>query len=186
MEDRVRGLVEQIVGDASLTEDMDDAPAQQLLEWGIAQAQRLALRTAQMDEGQAQEYLDAHMQALRRLMRCINRLMGALPHAESAGLEGHLRQIFEAADSLDGVAYERPADLYAMAQQMGALPADAAFTQIMACFKEDAGEAPDTAVDEAPSSEEQPAEPDSPSAAPARRPGAPPPGWGSADAERRE
>ena len=188
MEDRVRELVEQLVGDASLTEDMDDAPAQQLLEWGIAQVRQLALRTAQMDEGQAQEYLDARMQALRRLMRYINRLMGALPYAEPNALEEHLRQISEAADSLEGLTCEWPVDLQTMARQIGALPADAALTQIVACLRGDTGATPNTAVDEALplTPEGQPSEPDAPPDAPARRPGAPPAGWGSTNTQRRE
>lgn len=179
MEERVRGLIEQIVGDASLTDELDDAQAQQLLAWGIAQARRLAQHTAEMETPRAEGYLEAQAQALRYLMRRINRLMGALSYADTPTLADRLRQIFEAANLVDGVTCDPPADLHSAAQQIAALPAEAALAQVMACLKVEAeapaGEMSASAPTEAPHA--PPPASAAPPEAPKRRPGAPPPSW---------
>ncbi len=186
VEERVRELIEQIAGDASLTDDMEDTQAQQLLAWGMARAQWLASRSADMDALQAEGYLEAQMQALRHLIRRINRLMGTLLQADAPTLAHRLQQIFEAADLVDSVSSDPPADLHAAAQQIAALPADAALAQVMAYLKVEAKE-PAEGRSEAASAEPPEAPPPAsaiPPEAPKRRPGAPPPSWESA--ERKE
>lgn len=64
---RARRAVESILENESLTADLDDVEAQRLLEWGTAHAKRLAAEN--------RESLDDELNALRWLMRGINKLV---------------------------------------------------------------------------------------------------------------
>ena len=64
---RARRAVESILENESLTADLDDVEAQRLLEWGIVHAKRLAAEN--------RESLDDELNALRWLMRGINKLV---------------------------------------------------------------------------------------------------------------
>jgi len=63
---RTRWAVENILESENLTADLTDVEAKQLLEWGTAQARRLA--------AEAPEALDERLAALRQLMRGVNKL----------------------------------------------------------------------------------------------------------------
>jgi hypothetical protein len=130
-EDRLQRAAEMILGDEGLTDEMQDAPASRLLDWAVSAAHRLAEQTADMDEAQAQAFLDERVQDLRRVVRRINKLMGA--HANGAGDEigDTLQKIIEAASQVPVLAPQPPTDLSSAAQQVQSLSAEEALTQIL-------------------------------------------------------
>jgi hypothetical protein len=129
-EDRLKRAAELILGDESLTDEMEDAPASRLLDWAVSAAHRLAEQTADMDETQAQAFLDERVQNLRKVVRRINKVMGT---REGGGDEitETLQKVFDAAAEVPGLAPQPPADLSSAAQQVQSLPAEEALNTIL-------------------------------------------------------
>ncbi len=82
--ERVRQAAESILGNEGLTDNLDDKAAQALLGWGVACAERIARSTAGMDDETAKAAMDPRMQALRRMLRAVNRWF---PRRLEAGFE---------------------------------------------------------------------------------------------------
>ncbi len=74
LRNRFRIARERIVGDPSLTGDLCDAEAQQLLMWAQAEIERLVAETADLDEDLAWQTLDPLLRTLRRYIRRVARL----------------------------------------------------------------------------------------------------------------
>ena len=70
---RTQRAVERILGNESLTADLDDDAAQVLLDWGMACAEQIARSTAGLFDDQGDETMDLRLRDLRRLMRAVNR-----------------------------------------------------------------------------------------------------------------
>jgi len=82
--------VERILGDESLTADLTDDAARLLLDWGLARA----VAVVQQAEGLSQEELDAHITALRRAMRQVNKQAGeATPETQVKRVQDLLAEI---------------------------------------------------------------------------------------------
>lgn len=85
-----RRAVERILGDESLTADLTDDAARLLLDWGLARA----VAVVQQAEGLSQEELDAHITALRRAMRQVNKQAGeATPETQVKRVQDLLAEI---------------------------------------------------------------------------------------------
>ncbi len=76
-EDVLQSVVERLMEDEALTADLVDAAARQLLDWGIAQTERILRET-----GPASEESRARLAELRGQMREIARRVGQLPPEE--------------------------------------------------------------------------------------------------------
>ncbi len=70
---RIERAAESILGNESLTANLDDAAAQVLFDWGIACARMVAQSTAGLDDGDAESIMSGRLRATRRLMRLVNR-----------------------------------------------------------------------------------------------------------------
>jgi hypothetical protein len=126
VEERAQQAAEQLLGDESLTDEMQDAEAQTLLDWGIAFSQRLSENTLEMDDAIAEEYLSAALPNLRRVIRRTNKLIGSLPQADAGVLASSLAGIFESAAQVPELAAALPGDPTTLAGNLAQLsPADA-------------------------------------------------------------
>lgn len=131
--------VEQIVGDSSLTDEMDDPEASRLLDWASGLAKRIAAQTSGMDESQAQQAIGTQLPNLRALVRRINTLVGTLGSgADADEIAQNLRRIAEAAAQVPGVAVTTPEALQISAEELAALPPGEALARILSYItKED-------------------------------------------------
>lgn len=130
MEDRIQRVVTQILGDMSLTEDMDDAQASVLLDWGSSTARHLALTTIDLEDEQAYAVLDPHLTNLRRTMRRVNKLFANLDGTSADELVGLLGGVFESLGTLPGKGGGAP-DLAGLAQQIAGQPPGAVLAIIL-------------------------------------------------------
>jgi len=73
LERRTRRAVERILGNASLTADLDDDAAKVLLDWGVACAEQIARSSGGLFDTQGEETMDVRLRDLRRLMRAVSR-----------------------------------------------------------------------------------------------------------------
>jgi hypothetical protein len=126
IEERARQAAEQLLGDESLTGEMQDAEAQTLLDWAISFSRRLSEHTLEMDDARAEEYLSAALPNLRRVIRRTNKLVGSLPQADIEMMMSSLAGIFESAAQVPELTAAPPGDLATLASSLAQLsPADA-------------------------------------------------------------
>jgi len=92
LERRIQSAVESILGNESLTADLDDPAAQALLDWGITCAKRIAGRTAGLNDERAEEVIYPGMRATRRLMRLVQRWASDQAGMDTALLDQILEQ----------------------------------------------------------------------------------------------
>ena len=94
-DDRKRRLIEQFLGDESLTEDLVDDAARLLLDWGTT---RLGAAIPPSEEISSDE-LDARTSRLRRMMRRINERAGqSSPDRQAERVRMLLSRIEETGD----------------------------------------------------------------------------------------
>ncbi len=137
MEKKARYAVESITGDSSLTDDMDDALAARLIEWGGQHARRLAESFTGVE---IEEELDTNLQNLRRVMRRINKLVGMRDRADSVELVKLLSKMFEAAAEVPALQALPPDDLEAMVMQIKNAPREEVLEMIMAWLLRESAE----------------------------------------------
>jgi hypothetical protein len=70
---RMQRAAERILGNESLTADLDDEAAQVLLDWGVRCAEQIARDTVGLSGDSVEEAMYPRLRALRRLMRAVNR-----------------------------------------------------------------------------------------------------------------
>lgn len=131
IEERAQQAAEQLLGDESLTGEMQDAEAKTLLDWGIAFSRRLSDHTLEMDDARAEEYLSAALENLRRVIRRTNKLVGSLPQADLEMSMSRLAGIFESAAQVPELASTPPGDLATLAGNLAQLPPADALAQIL-------------------------------------------------------
>lgn len=107
-ERRMQQLAEQILTDSGLTGDMDDAQAMTLINWGVAAAKRLAVRSEGMDDAQAEEFLYGPMKNLRRTMRRINKMFGDFEGMTAEEFRELVENLFEAAQEVPVLSVSPP------------------------------------------------------------------------------
>jgi hypothetical protein len=92
---RIQRAAESILENEALTSDLDDEAAQELLDWGIACAEKIVNETADLDDEAAEEAMYQPMRSLRKMLRAANK-WAADPQA------GDLKRITkQAAKALD-------------------------------------------------------------------------------------
>jgi hypothetical protein len=131
-DDRLQRAADAILGDESLTDEMDDAPASRLLDWAVGVSKQIAGQTADMQDDQAVAYLDDKMQTLRKVVRRVNKLIGtAAASGDTIELVETLQKVMEAASEVEGLTPAAPADLNAAAERLKAMPAEDALNEIL-------------------------------------------------------
>ncbi len=107
---RTQLAVESLLGNESLTDELDDSAAQVLLEWGIACAERIMGATKGLADADAETLTYPRLRAVRRLMRDVNRWMGQLP-SDSMQAKEHaqaLDKVIEQARVIYGDTFSPP------------------------------------------------------------------------------
>ncbi len=94
---RIDRAAERLLTNERLTADLDDEPAQLLLNWGLAWAQMIAESTAGLDKAAAKSIMKPRLKALRRLMRTVNRWAGARESMDAAADRVLLGKVYEQA-----------------------------------------------------------------------------------------
>jgi len=90
-----RRAAEMILESEALTDDLKDTAAKQLLDWSVAQAERLATERAEKD-------LDRALSSLRRVTKRINNLVADRAGLTDSEFATELDELFAAANELLG------------------------------------------------------------------------------------
>lgn len=116
--ERQQRAIEQLTGDAALTDNMSDEQAEQVLQWGTRAASWLAVQTAELDEAQAQAMLEPKLEALRRIVRRLDSLMGELPDAGQDEVAERLAKLFQPLADLPELTGDVPLELDELAGRL--------------------------------------------------------------------
>src|SRR5690606_5062526 len=122
--ERQQQAIEQVTGDAELTDNLTDEQAAQVLQWGTRAASWVAVQTAELDEAQAWPVLEPKLEALRHIIRRLNKLMGDLPDAEPDEVAEKLAKLFQPLDEVPELTSEVPVDLDELADRITGVPPD--------------------------------------------------------------
>jgi len=132
MDDRVQRVVLQITEDMSLTEDMDDAEAMTLLDWGSTMARRLTLYTVEMQEEDADSFLEDQIYRLRKTIRRINSFIGSKLGGASVDDQAmKIGAIFEAAQDVPVLEPNQPDNMNQFAAQLSFVSASGTLNAIL-------------------------------------------------------
>lgn len=101
MEERIQTAVESILENEGLMADLDDETAQELLDWGIAWAEQIALRTADQPASAAQKLMDDGLSGLRKLLKQINKWIAKREKSTDIDAE-NLGKVIKLAESIFG------------------------------------------------------------------------------------
>jgi hypothetical protein len=109
---RASRAAESILGNESLTSNLDDTAAQVLIDWGIDCAEMIAQRTVGLNDAEAEEVMAPRLRALRKLMRQINQTIPALAPSrgenDKLDAEETLDTIIEQASIIYSPAFKQP------------------------------------------------------------------------------
>jgi hypothetical protein len=130
-DERLKSAAESILGDESLTDEMTDVPAQRLLDWAVSKSKQLAEQTADMDDSTAQAQLDTTLQDLRRVIRQINKAVGALENNTPEDVGAAMQKALEAASKVAVLQPQASTDVNMMIESIKALPPEEALSTIL-------------------------------------------------------
>jgi len=85
VEQRVRRVQEDIMGNEALGGALDEAAASEMLSWSLKSAEGIASSTEGMDDEAAELSMADRLKALRKLMRHLGRLLGEGMDMDSEG-----------------------------------------------------------------------------------------------------
>lgn len=105
---RIDLATQSILDNEKLTDGLDDAAADVLINWGIAGVKHIIRRTAGMDDLQAEEAMYAAMRALRRMMRAITRWVSRYEMLGPELSQASLQEIVDYAVIIYGAGYNPP------------------------------------------------------------------------------
>ncbi len=102
---RASRAAESILGNESLTSNLDDAAAQVLIDWGIDCAEMIAQRTAGLGETEADEVITPRLRATRKLMRHVNQTIPKLTRTQDESNRDNLEETLDAIIAQASVIY---------------------------------------------------------------------------------
>jgi uncharacterized protein (TIGR00730 family) len=140
IEERIQRAAERLLGNSSLTDNLNDPEANQLLDWGLAVSRRLVEKTAEMDDLQAEAYLDGVEKHLRRVMRRINKVLDAANADDPASTAETLQRIFDAVAEVPGLSAAQLPDLEGIARTIQSTTADTGLSLILSHLTLEGGE----------------------------------------------
>jgi hypothetical protein len=106
--ERIKQATESILENESLTADLDDAAAKELLAWGLACAQKVAQDTAGLEAFTAESSLADRLQATRRLMRAVSNWGVGRQDMDAASASDALSKVMEQATVIYGQGVTPP------------------------------------------------------------------------------
>jgi uncharacterized protein (TIGR00730 family) len=144
LEDRVQRAAERLLENSSLTDDLNDPEATQLLNWGLKVSRRLVEKTVEMDDEQAEEFLYSPQKNLRRVMRRINTLIAEAnaddPDDPGSAAAETLQGILEAVAEVPGLSAAGLLDLAQIADSIKTSTPDAGLSLILSQLTLEGGE----------------------------------------------
>ncbi|HOA23121.1 MAG TPA: hypothetical protein PK801_11370 [Aggregatilineales bacterium] len=129
--ERQQQAIEQVTGDAALTDNLTDEQAEQVLQWGTRAASWVAVQTAELDEEQAWAVLEPKLEAIRHIIRRLNSLMSILSDAEPDEVAEKLARLFQPIGDVPELTIEIPADLNELADRITGIPPGEAFAVLL-------------------------------------------------------
>jgi hypothetical protein len=90
---RQRRAAERLLDNSSLRDALTDDQGKQLLDWGLAQTDAAAERTAKLPDAEADPALEDHVTAVSDVMRQVNRLVAVWPSAGDENIGDHLKKL---------------------------------------------------------------------------------------------
>lgn len=131
LDQRVRRFAEQILSDESLTDELDDVPAQKLLHWGLKVSEQIVRQTGHLDDQMAEEFLYTPTVTLRRLLRAINKLAGMTASLSPEEVAEQLGAILGYAAEIPALAASAPDNPDTEARLIRMSPQGAALDRIL-------------------------------------------------------
>lgn len=128
---RQQRAIEQVTGDVSLTDNMTDEQAARVLEWASRAANWIAVQTADMADADAEAYLQPRQEALRRVVRRLNKLLGELPDLGRDEIAEALARLFEPVASVPELGCQVPSDLDGLAARLESKTPDEALAIVL-------------------------------------------------------
>lgn len=105
---RAARAAESLLSNESLTSDLDDQVASQLLNWGTAHARRIAHGTADLNEAEAEVALAPRLRALRQWMRSVGQWIVGQSSLEAESQPAALATIIEQFAAVYGAGFTAP------------------------------------------------------------------------------
>jgi hypothetical protein len=103
---RISRVAESLLENESLTSDLDDSAAKELLDWGLAAARQIVQGTADEDDDQAAEQaMYPRLRATRRMMRAVNLWIANQRAGDGEGRDKALNSILEEASVIYGRSF---------------------------------------------------------------------------------
>ena len=110
---RLQQVVESLTENEALTDQLDDAAAQALLDWGIAYGKAVVENTANLPD--ADDAAQPRLQAIRRLLRAVNsyftpaaEAVDSEPQAPTAATSALLQRVVEQVAIIEGDRFAKP------------------------------------------------------------------------------
>jgi hypothetical protein len=105
---RIDRVAESLLENESLTEGLDDEAANALIEWGLACSKEIALRTAGLDDAEAEATMYPGLRATRRLMRSVERWVPNRAALDVSQNQASLGKIVREAEGVYGARFSAP------------------------------------------------------------------------------
>lgn len=102
LKQRQRSAAEMLWGDSRLRESLPDEQAEPLLDWAVRFVKSKLNVTVEMPEKAVEEYIDALITAVRRLLIQINQLVVELPQLDEAEANTQIDRFLISLDELTG------------------------------------------------------------------------------------
>jgi len=108
---RVRRISESFFENESLTANLEDSAAKELLDWALSLGHRIAQGTADVeDDEQADEAMYPRLRAVRRMMRNVNQWVASQQEGDRENSSEALNRIIEQAQLIYGHAFKPPSE----------------------------------------------------------------------------
>jgi hypothetical protein len=105
---RISRVTQSILENESLTADLDDTAAKELLDWGITCAKKIAQDTVGLNDAEAEETMSPRLRATRRLMRSVNSWVAKQGKMDAEASTTSLTKIIEQATIIYGEDFTPP------------------------------------------------------------------------------
>jgi hypothetical protein len=105
---RINRVTQSILENESLTADLDDTAAKELLDWGIACAKMIVQDTTGLNNIEAEEAMSPRLRATRQLMRSVNGWVARQGEMDAEASSTSLTRIIEQATMIYGEGFTPP------------------------------------------------------------------------------
>ncbi|MBD3288777.1 hypothetical protein GF337_08250 [candidate division KSB1 bacterium] len=109
MNERLQLAIESILENESLTADLEDAAATELIDWGTDCAEKIVQRTTLDDTADVDAAIETRLKAVRKMMRLINAWIANRQSLSGDEDESMLNQVIDQVKIIYGENHELPA-----------------------------------------------------------------------------